>query len=99
MGRRGTPNIIGLHLEILPTTITTSDIPSKYTHCHDYVCYSSKPKINAMFVCIQRRPWWLSVFASISHVPFAFCCTGSAASALHDVLRPDGRTPLFVGPN
>ena len=39
------------------------------------------------------------MFASISYVPFAFCRTGSAASALHDVLRPDGTAPLFVGPN
>ena len=39
------------------------------------------------------------MFASISNVPFAFCRTGSAASALHDVLRPDGTPPLFVGPN
>ena len=30
------------------TTITTvSDSPNEYTHCHNYVCYSSKPKINA----------------------------------------------------
>ena len=37
-----------IHLAILPTTITTvSDIPNEYTHCHNYVCYSSKPKINA----------------------------------------------------
>ena len=50
-------------------------------------------------VCIQRRPRWLSVFASISYVPFAFCRICSAASALHDVLRPDGTAPLFVGPN
>ena len=41
----GTPNII--HLAILPTSITTSDIPNKYTHCHNCVCYSSKPKLNA----------------------------------------------------
>ena len=27
--------------------ITTSAIPSKCTHCHNYVCYCSKPKINA----------------------------------------------------
>ena len=39
------------------------------------------------------------MFASISYVPFAFCRTGSAASALHDVLRPDGTAPLFVDPN
>ena len=39
------------------------------------------------------------MFASISYVPFAFCRTGSAASALHYVLRPDGTAPLFVGPN
>ena len=26
---------------------TTSDIPNEYAHCHTYVCYSSKPKINA----------------------------------------------------
>ena len=50
-------------------------------------------------VCIQRRPRWLSVFTSISYVPFVFCRTGSAASALHDVLRSDGIAPLFVGPN
>ena len=25
--------------------------------------------------------------------------TGTAASALHHVLRPDGTSPLFVGPN
>ena len=37
-----------IHLAILPTTITTvSDIPNEYTHCHNYVCYSSKPKRNA----------------------------------------------------
>ena len=42
MGMQGTPNII--HLAILHTTITTSDIPNEYTHCH--VFYSSKPKIN-----------------------------------------------------
>ena len=41
----------------------------------------------------------LSVFASIVYVPFAFCRTGSAARALHDVLRPNGTAPLFVGPN
>ena len=29
------------------TTITTSDIPNEYTHCHNYVCYSSKHKSNA----------------------------------------------------
>ena len=34
-----------------------------------------------------------------TYVPFAFCRTGSAASALHDVLRPDGTAPLFVDPN
>ena len=28
------------------------------------------------------------MFALISYVPFALCHTGSAASALHDVLRP-----------
>ena len=50
-------------------------------------------------VCIQLRSRWLSVFASISYLPFAFCRTGSEASALHDVLRPDGTAPLFVGPN
>ena len=38
MGRRGTPNII--HIAIIHTTITTSDIPIEYTHCHNYVCYS-----------------------------------------------------------
>ena len=38
MGRRGTPNII--HIAIIDTTITTSDIPNEYTHCHNYVCYS-----------------------------------------------------------
>ena len=31
----------------IPTTITTSDIPNEYMHCHNYVCYSSKPKSNA----------------------------------------------------
>ena len=39
------------------------------------------------------------MFASISYVPFAFCRTGSAANALHDVLRPDGTSSLFGGPN
>ena len=43
-GQAGTPNII--HLAILPTTITISDIPNEYMHCHNYLCYSSKPKIN-----------------------------------------------------
>ena len=33
-----TPNII--HIAIIHTTITTSDIPNEYTHCHNYVCYS-----------------------------------------------------------
>ena len=32
-GRRGTPNII--HLAIVHNTITTSDIPNEYTHCHN----------------------------------------------------------------
>ena len=44
-GQAGTPNII--HLAILPTTITTSDIPNEYTHCHNFVRYTSKPKSNA----------------------------------------------------
>ena len=39
------------------------------------------------------------MFALISYVPFAFFRTGSAANALHDVLRPDGTASLFVGPN
>ena len=35
---------------------------------------------------------------SISYVPFhAFCLTGSAASAPHDVLCPDGTAPPFTG--
>ena len=80
MGRRGTPNII--HLARLPTTITISDIPNEYTHCHNYVCYSSKPKSNAteqlrycrptVRECLySSRPRWLSGFASISYVPGA----------------------------
>ena len=32
------------------------------------------------------------------NTPCNICRTGSAATALHDVLRPDGTAPLFFGP-
>ena len=62
---------------------------------------SASPIVGLQYAndCNQRRSRWLSVYASISYVTFVFCRTGSAASALHDVLRPDGTAPLFVGPN
>ena len=37
-GQAGMPNI--MHIAITHTTITTSDIPDEYTHCHNYVSYS-----------------------------------------------------------
>ena len=98
-GQAGEPNII--HLAILPTTITTSDIPNQYIIV--IIMYAIVVNLNLMQhnnwgivglkyanVGIQRRPRWLSLFASISYVPFAFCRTGSAVSPLHDVLRPTG---------
>ena len=37
----------------------------------------------------------VALSASISYVPFVFYRTGSAASGLHDVPRPDCAVPLF----
>ena len=109
MGRRGTSNII--HLALLPTTITPSDIPNEYAHYHNYVCYS-KTNINATYQQRYCRPtvreYLYSTMAFLPclfcllryhNVSFAFCRTGSAFSAQHDVLRPDGTAPLFVGQN
>ena len=81
----GTPNLI--HLAILHNTITTSNIPNEYTHCHNHqtTARTFERSVGRKFGCAP------AIFGWNDHRQRAFVCTvhySRCLQPINDCPRP-----------